>query len=84
MRSSARNLIFCWSSKTTSKTATENLPASLPVSPAPTRFTSHSASSASPYRVRRKFIGLAYYLDKLTGAVLGMIGLTIVKSAIAK
>lgn len=34
--------------------------------------------------VRRRFTGLAYYLDKITGAVLGMIGLTIVKSAIAK
>jgi len=38
--------------------------------------------SASP--VRRRFVGVAYYLDKAAGAVLGLIGLTIVKSAIAK
>jgi len=38
----------------------------------------------SANRVRRKFARFAYYLDKITGAVLGMIGVTIVKSAIAK
>jgi len=34
--------------------------------------------------VRRRFAGVAYYLDKAAGAVLGMIGITIVKSAIAR
>lgn len=38
----------------------------------------------STSRVQRKFTKIAYYLDKLTGAVLGMIGFTIVKSAISK
>jgi len=38
----------------------------------------------STSQVRRQFAGLAYYLDKATGAVLGIIGITIVKSAIAK
>lgn len=38
----------------------------------------------STSRVQRKFSKIAYYLDKLTGAILGMIGFTIVKSAISK
>lgn len=38
----------------------------------------------STNRVQRKFSKIAYYLDKLTGAILGMIGFSIVKSAISK
>jgi len=34
--------------------------------------------------VRRKFSKLAYYIDKCTGAILGLIGFTIVKSALTK
>ncbi|MFT6987919.1 MAG: threonine/homoserine/homoserine lactone efflux protein [Psychromonas sp.] len=35
-------------------------------------------------KVRRKFSKLAYYIDKCTGAILGLIGFTIVKSALTK
>ena len=35
-------------------------------------------------KVRRKFSKLAYYIDKFTGAILGLIGFTIVKSALTK
>ncbi|WP_025566159.1 LysE family transporter [Psychromonas sp. SP041] len=35
-------------------------------------------------KVRRKFSKLAYYIDKCTGVILGLIGLTIVKSALSK
>lgn len=35
-------------------------------------------------KVRRKFSKLAYYIDKCTGAILGIIGFTIVKSALTK
>jgi len=34
--------------------------------------------------VRSRFTKLAYYIDKFTGAILGLIGLCIVKSAIAR
>jgi|TARA_R110002060_G_scaffold71863_1_gene80480 threonine/homoserine/homoserine lactone efflux protein len=35
-------------------------------------------------KVRSKFTKLAYYIDKVTGAILGLIGFAIVKSALAK
>jgi len=35
-------------------------------------------------KVRSKFTKLAYYIDKVTGAVLGLIGFAIIKSALAK
>jgi len=35
-------------------------------------------------KVRRRFSKLAYYIDKFTGAILGLIGFTIVKSALTK
>lgn len=35
-------------------------------------------------KVRSKFTKLAYYIDKITGAILGIIGFAIVKSALAK
>ena len=35
-------------------------------------------------KVRRKFAKLAYYIDKCTGVILGLIGFTIVKSALTK
>ena len=35
-------------------------------------------------KVRRKFSKLAYYIDKCTGAILGLIGVSIVKSALSK
>ncbi|CAG9296472.1 LysE family translocator [Celerinatantimonas diazotrophica] len=35
-------------------------------------------------KVRRKFSKVAYYIDKCTGALLGLIGFTIVKSAFTK
>ncbi len=38
----------------------------------------------STSKVQRKFSKIAYYLDKFTGAVLGIIGFTIVKSALTK
>lgn len=38
----------------------------------------------STSKVRSKFSKAAYYVDKVTGVVLGMIGMTIVKSALAK
>jgi len=38
----------------------------------------------STNKVRSKFTKLAYYIDKLTGAILGMVGFSIVKSAFAK
>lgn len=38
----------------------------------------------STNRVRAKFSKVAYYVDKITGAVLGLIGITIVKSALTK
>jgi threonine/homoserine/homoserine lactone efflux protein len=38
----------------------------------------------STKRVRTKFSKAAYYIDKITGAVLGLIGITIVKSALTK
>lgn len=34
--------------------------------------------------VRRKFSRIAYYIDKLTGAILGLIGFSIVRSALTK
>lgn len=38
----------------------------------------------SANRVRNKFSKLAFYIDKFTGAILGLIGLTIVRSALTK
>jgi threonine/homoserine/homoserine lactone efflux protein len=38
----------------------------------------------STNRVRTKFSKAAYYIDKITGAILGLIGITIVKSALTK
>lgn len=38
----------------------------------------------STNRVRTKFSKAAYYVDKITGAVLGLIGITIVRSALTK
>ncbi|MFT6908834.1 MAG: threonine/homoserine/homoserine lactone efflux protein [Oleiphilaceae bacterium] len=35
-------------------------------------------------KVRTKFTKLAYYIDKVTGAILGLIGFAIVKSALTK
>lgn len=35
-------------------------------------------------KVRSKFTRVAYYVDKVTGAILGVIGFTIVKSALVK
>ena len=35
-------------------------------------------------RVRRKFAKLAYYIDKVTGAILGLVGFKIVKTALTK
>lgn len=35
-------------------------------------------------KVRSKFTKLAYYIDKVTGAILGLIGFAIVKSALSK
>jgi len=35
-------------------------------------------------KVRRKFSKLAYYIDKCTGVILGLIGVSIVKSALSK
>jgi len=35
-------------------------------------------------KVRRKFAKLAYYIDKATGAILGIVGFTIVKTALTK
>lgn len=35
-------------------------------------------------KVRKKFTKLAYYIDKVTGAILGIIGFAIVKSALSK
>lgn len=35
-------------------------------------------------KVRSKFTKVAYYVDKVTGAILGVIGFTIVKSALAR
>ncbi|WP_105901255.1 LysE family translocator [Vibrio gangliei] len=36
----------------------------------------------STEKVRHRFTKMAYYIDKVTGAILGLIGVTIVKSAI--
>ncbi|MFV0575255.1 MAG: LysE family transporter [Vibrio sp.] len=38
----------------------------------------------STNKVRNRFTKLAFYIDKITGAVLGIIGFTIVKSAISR
>lgn len=38
----------------------------------------------STSRVRSKFTKLAFYIDKVTGAILGLIGFAIVKSALTK
>ncbi|ENM5732395.1 LysE family transporter [Vibrio mimicus] len=38
----------------------------------------------STNKVRSRFTKLAFYIDKVTGAILGLIGFTIVKSAIAR
>lgn len=38
----------------------------------------------STSKVRSKFTKLAYYIDKVTGAILGLIGFAIIKSAMAK
>lgn len=35
-------------------------------------------------KVRQKFTQLSYYIDKLTGAILGLIGFSIVRSALSK
>jgi hypothetical protein len=35
-------------------------------------------------KVRRTFAKLAYYIDKATGAILGLVGFAIVKSALTK
>ncbi|MGF1683464.1 LysE family transporter [Photobacterium minamisatsumaniensis] len=41
-------------------------------------------SLLSTPKVRRQFTRLAYYIDKVTGVLLGLIGFTIVKSAIIR
>jgi threonine/homoserine/homoserine lactone efflux protein len=38
----------------------------------------------SSNKVRDKFTKIAYYTDKLTGAILGVVGFSIVKSALSK
>ncbi|WP_444912476.1 LysE family translocator [Microbulbifer sp. PAAF003] len=38
----------------------------------------------SANKVRNQFTKLSYYIDKVTGAILGMIGFTIVRSALTK
>lgn len=38
----------------------------------------------STNKVRKRFVKLAYYIDKCTGVVLGLIGFSIVKSALTK
>lgn len=38
----------------------------------------------STNKVRQKFTKVAYYIDKFTGAILGLIGFSIVKSALSK
>ncbi|WP_231897537.1 hypothetical protein [Vibrio rumoiensis] len=38
----------------------------------------------STQSVRKRFTKMAYYIDKVTGAVLGIIGITIVKSAVVR
>lgn len=38
----------------------------------------------STEKVRCRFTKMAYYIDKVTGAILGLIGITIVKSAITR
>lgn len=38
----------------------------------------------STNKARSRFAKAAYYIDKLTGAILGMVGFTIVKSALAR
>lgn len=38
----------------------------------------------SSSKVRKKFTKLAYYIDKFTGAILGVVGFSIVKSALSK
>ncbi|TDQ34797.1 threonine/homoserine/homoserine lactone efflux protein [Thiopseudomonas denitrificans] len=38
----------------------------------------------STNKARSRFTKLAYYIDKLTGAILGLVGISIVKSAFAK
>lgn len=38
----------------------------------------------STHRVRSRFTKMAFYIDKITGAILGLIGFTIVKSAMAR
>jgi threonine/homoserine/homoserine lactone efflux protein len=38
----------------------------------------------STRKVRSKFTKAAYYIDKVTGALLGVIGFAIVKSALTK
>lgn len=35
-------------------------------------------------KIRTRFTKMAFYIDKLTGAILGIIGITIVKSAISR
>ena len=38
----------------------------------------------STQKVRKRFAKIAFYIDKVTGVLLGLIGITIVKSAIAR
>ena len=38
----------------------------------------------STRKVRQKFTQAAYYIDKITGALLGIIGVTIVKAAVVE
>jgi threonine/homoserine/homoserine lactone efflux protein len=38
----------------------------------------------STHTVRSRFTKAAYYIDKVTGAILGFIGISIVKSAIVR
>ena len=38
----------------------------------------------SSNKVRDKFTRLAYYIDKLTGAILGVVGFSIIKSALSR
>ena len=38
----------------------------------------------STEKVRCRFTKMAYYIDKVSGAILGLIGITIVKSAITR
>jgi threonine/homoserine/homoserine lactone efflux protein len=38
----------------------------------------------SANKVRNKFSSISFYIDKVTGAILGLIGFTIIKSAVTR